>query len=463
MPDYHLAYVPTARQLVFHNCTADEALYGGAAGGGKSAATVVDALLHCINIDGFQAYLFRRSYPELEQSLITEAFKHIPEGVGQYNGTAHEWRFPNKSVMRFRHCNSEQDKYNYQGVEMHALYIDELTHFTKNVYDFLISRVRAPKSMNIKAFVRCTSNPGGVGHAWVKSTFVDPMPNGGKIVKPIFIESLNKVIKRTYEFIPAKLRDNPHLGLDYEVGLESLPKAMRDAYLMGDWSQFSGQVFIEWREDPFNYDSGLNTHVINAFEIPDSWPRYMGFDHGYTKPFSVQWFAVDPDNRMYLYREWYGCENPKDAPNVGMMLHPKQIAEGILDREQAERSRGIHIRRVGDPAIWGSQTGESVGEMMQLAGVYIEGGDNNRLAGKMQTHFRLAFDDTNRPGLYVFRECKNFIRTIPYLVYSETRVEDVNTNGEDHSYDSARYIFMERPVSAKVQQKILEKPFNPLI
>ena len=462
MPDYQLDYKPSEKQLQFHNSTADYTLYGGAAGGGKSCATVIDAFLTCIHIPGFRAYLFRKTYRELEDTLITEAQKWIPKGFGSYSATAHEWRFPNGAKMLFRHCQTEQDKFNYQGAEIYGLYMDELTHFTKTIYDFLISRLRAPVEMGIKPYVKCTSNPGGIGHGWVKGLFIDPMPKGGQITRKIMVESLNRVMDKTYAFIPATLADNPHLGIEYAANLETLPKAMRDAYIRGDWDTFSGQVFTEWRDDPYHYQDGIGTHVIDPFDIPYDWPRYCSFDHGFSRPFSVQRWAVGPDNRCYLYREWYGCADPGQAPNIGMMMDPKQIAEGILDREYEERQRGLSIYRLGDPAIWGTQGGESVGEMMQRRGVYFNAADNNRIHGKMQMHYRLRMQGDGRPMLQVFKNCTQFIRTLPMLVYSLTKVEDVDTDCEDHAYDSARYFLMERPISAETPKVVQLPQYNPI-
>ncbi len=140
--------------------------------------------------------------------------------------------FPNGAKMLFRHCQTEQDKFNYQGAEIYGLYMDELT-LRKTIYDFFISRLRAPVEMGIKPYVKCTSNPGGIGHGWVKGLFIDPMPKGGQITRKIMVESLNRVMDKTYAFIPATLADNPHLGIEYAANLETLPKAMRDAYIRG--------------------------------------------------------------------------------------------------------------------------------------------------------------------------------------------------------------------------------------
>ena len=450
MPNITIDYRPTPKQAMYHTSIADELLYGGAAGGGKSAATVAEAGKLCLNHPGIKCYLFRRTYPELEQSLIEEAYKRFT-GIGKR--VDHEWRFPNGSKMIFGHCQYPKDRFKYQGVEIHALFIDELTHFSMEIYDYLKTRVRAEKGLHFKPRTRCTSNPGGTGHAWVKSKFVDLEPYKlNKIEIPSATLGRSKFITRQY--IPARVTDNPHLTEDYIFELEQKPEKLRRALLNGSWDAFEGQVFFEWVDDPERYDDHRHTHVITPFEIPAGWPRYRSYDHGYAKPFSVLWWTVDPDGRVYLYREWYGAE----APNVGVKLPVRDIAKGIKEREANDG----HVIGYADPAIWGTQTGENIADMMAHEGVYWNKGENDRIGGKMQLHNRLAWDDSDRPMLYVFSHCREFIRCIPALVYSETKVEDVDTDGEDHCYDAARYFLMSRPVGpAKKKEKIITR-FDPL-
>lgn len=440
MKTFELMYSPTEKQKLYHVSAADELLYGGAAGGGKSAATVVEAGLLCLEHPGIHCYLFRRTYPELEQSLIGEAFKFW-SGVGHYVGREHTWKFPNGSEMRFRHCQYEKDRFLYQGAEIHALFIDELTHFSAQIVDYLQTRVRAEKRLNFTPRKRYTSNPGGIGHAWVKKKFVDLEPFKMNRIE-IRSEELKKTKLVTRQYIPARVMDNPHITEDYIFEMEQKPPALRRALLEGSWDAFEGQCFYEWRDDPEHYYDGIRTHVVAPREIPKSWPRYRSFDWGYTKPFSVLWWAVDEYGRAWLYREWYGSS----APNVGLKMTVQEVARGIKQREALDGE----VIGWADPAIWDSSTGESVNAMMNAEGVYWLKGDNARLAGKMQLHRRLAFDENGRPGMYVFSGCREFIRCIPALVYSETKTEDVDTDGEDHCYDAARYFLMARPMTAEI-------------
>jgi hypothetical protein len=452
-------YRPTPRQARLHLSVADELLYGGAAGGGKSAALVMEALAQALEHPGMRAYLFRRTYPQLESSLIEQALRLIPRGLGRYSGSSHSYTLNNGSKLLFRHCNKAEDRFSYQGAEIHGLFLDELTHFPKEVYDFLKSRLRAPSSLKLHPMIRTSANPGGIGHAWVKSTFIDPAPKGGRWYLDQYSPTLKLTRRRLYEFIPAKVTDNPHLGPEYTLSLESLPQALKSAYLDGNWDAFAGQVFSEWRDDSAHYHDGQFTHVIAPFPIPAHWPRVRSFDFGYARPFSVGWWAVAPDHRVYRYREWYGCV--AGEPNVGLKLNAVQIARGILERELPEREAHIPVAGVADPAIWDSSRGESVAEQLLMAGVAFDSADHARLSGKMQLHARLALDNNGRPGLYVFSCCKDFIRTVPALVYSPGNVEDVDTEGEDHIYDETRYFLMTRPLG-RIPPVSGPRPFNPL-
>ena len=367
-------YVPTEKQALFHRSTADETLFGGAAGGGKSTAAVADAFVKCMATPGVSAYLFRRTYPELEDTLVGIARRIIPECAGKYVATAHEYRLANGSVMRFRHVQNDGDVYAYQGAEMQYLYIDELTHFPAHVYEYLKTRVRARKTQRVKPLVRCTSNPGGIGHAWVRQRFVDACPEGGRAGGGVYSQELGRAQTRRIEYIPARAADNPHLAKEYIFELEQKPKNLRDALLLGKWDAFEGQAFPEWRDDPAHYSDGLGTHVVSPFEIPAAWPRWCSFDFGYAKPFSVGWWACAPDGRAYRYAEWYGCGG---APDEGLRIDPVEIARGILARE-AEREPKAAFARVADPSIFDESRGMSVARQMAREGVCFLRGDNKR-------------------------------------------------------------------------------------
>ena len=236
-----------------------------------------------------------------------------------------------------------------------------------------------------------------------------------------------------------------------------LPEAQKKALLYGDWNSFSGQVFTEWRNAP---EAKAFTHVIEPFEIPHSWRRYRSFDFGYAKPFAVQWWAVDYDGRAYLYRQLYGCT---DNPNTGLKWQPTDIAKKIREIEDV-CEKGHKITGIADPSIWDESRGSdgTVIRMMEREGVYFEKGKNDRLSGKMQMHYRLAFDVEGKAMMYVFSTCRHFIRTLPLLVYDGVNVEDIDTTQEDHDYDAARYFFMENPIKPMQKKTEAEKVWNPL-
>ncbi len=450
---YDLDYLPTKKQELFHKSTANEVLFGGAAGGGKSFAVVMDAIDTCLRYKGICVYVFRKTLRELEDTLIPVAREKIPDNIGSYKSVSHEIIFVNGSILRFRYLSCDQDKYKYQGAEINALYIDELTHFTKSQYDFLKSRLRANKSLNVKPFVRCTSNPGGVGHAFVKSYFIDVAPPYEIYTTTVKSEILDKVLTVKRQYIPALVTDNPHINDEYIFELENKPKALRDAFLLGKWDAFEGQVFSEWLNDSDHYEDRVNTHVITPFALNPEFKRYRSFDFGYSRPFSVLWWAVDTKGVAYLYKEWYGAS----GDNVGIKLTPSQIAIGILERDKGDSI----CASFADPSIWDSSRGDSVALQMEKEGVFFLPGDNARLSGKMALHDRFKLDESGKPSLYVFSTCRQVIRTIPALCYDPFAPEDIDTNSEDHIYDAMRYFLMSN-VSKTTIKKVVKSKFNPL-
>lgn len=326
-------------------------------------------------------------------------------------------------------------------------------HIGKPMYDYLRTRLRAEKRLGITPCVRCASNPGGPGHAWVKARFVDATGAGQRVAEATVESSvLGEVSVRRIEYIPATAMDNPHVTRDYIIELEQKPKALREALLLGKWDAFDGQAFPEFADDPAHYEDGLYTHVIKPFKIPWHWTRVVSFDHGYTRPFSFGVWAVDEEGRVYRYKELYGCV-PGEA-NVGVTCPPGEIARRLADLMEPEFQEGIHVSGIADPAIWDRSRGLSVEEQIRkvFSGVIFMKGDNTRLPGKMQLHERLKFDEEGRPMLYVFENCRDFRRTIPALVYDARKPEDIDTAGEDHIYDETRYFLMSRPIAPRARR-----------
>ena len=342
---------------------------------------------------------------------------------------------------------------------------DELTHFSWDEYNYLFSRNR-PNGPGTRVYIRATANPGGIGHGWVKARFISPAPPMTTIwddVSIAFPDGHTETRRQSRIFVPSLVFDNPALlrnDPDYLTRLAAMPDAERNALLYGDWDTFSGQVFTEWRNDPDHYQDRRWTHVIKPFRIPDEWAVWCALDWGYSRPFAVGWYAVDRDRRLYHIREYYGCTG---TPNTGVKLEPSEVARQIKQIEADDPNlKGKQIHRVGDPAIWGSDGTESIGALMERERVYFERGNNARIDGKMQIHHRLAFDEDGIPMLYVFDTCKNYIRTVPALVYDTKNVEDVDTDGEDHIYDSCRYICMSNPIAPRSRAAAKPKPYDPL-
>ena len=461
----NVVWQPQPKQAAFMARPEYEALYGGAAGGGKSDALVVEALRQ-VGIPHYKALIVRKTYPQLAE-LIDKSLNYYPRAYpkARYNASAHTWNFPSGAKILFGSMQYTKDRTRYQGQAYDFIGFDELTHFTWDEYSYLFSRNR-PNGPGTRVYIRASANPGGVGHGWVKERFV----TAGKPMTTIWEDvtwrdpsGQEHRARQSRIFVPSSVFDNPALlnnDPDYVRRLASMPEAERKALLYGDWDTFSGQVFTEWRNDPDHYEDRLWTHVIHPFRVPDSWRVWRGFDWGYSRPFSVGWYAVDHERRMYRIRELYGCTG---TPNTGVQWEPARVAQEIRRIEAEDPNlMGKQIFGVGDPAIWQSDGTESIGALMERERVYFEKGDHARINGKMQVHHRLAFDEDGRPMLYVFDTCKHFIRTVPNLVYDETDVEDIDTDGEDHIYDELRYVCMKNPISPRLRPAEIPRPYNPL-
>ena len=461
----NVVWQPHPMQAEFMSRNEYEALYGGAAGGGKSDAIVVEALRQVDN-PNYRGIIFRKTYPQCRE-LIIKSIRLYKQAFpkAEYNGSEHVWTFPSGAKIYFGSMPNSTSYLNYQGLSFSYIAFDELTHFTLEEYEYLISRNRADGE-GLRVYIRATANPGGIGHGWVKERFITASPPG--VPYEVEASATDKTgqtitVKRKRVFIPSSIFDNPSLlanDPNYLANLAMLPEAKKKALLYGDWDSYEGQVFTEGRNNLAGYDTKIDTHVINPFPIPRTWKRYRTFDFGYSKPYAVQWWAIDYDGRAYLYRQLYGCTG---TPNTGTREEPRKIARKIREIED-ELENGNYITGIADPAIWDESRGKdgTIIRMFEEEGVYFEKGKNDRLSGKMQCHYRFALDESKRPMAYVFNTCKHFIRTIPNLVYDDRNVEDVNTSQEDHDYDAMRYFFMANPLAPTPEPVYKPKAFNPL-
>lgn len=399
-------------------------LYGGAAGGGKSYILRWSLVWWLVKwaskgLRNVRVGLFCEDYPALEDRHLSKVREEFPEWLGTYRETTHDYRLANNlgaGVISFRNLDKPEK---YKSSEFAIIAVDELTHNSLETFNALRFRLRW--SGIDRTLFMGASNPGGTGHAWVKGLWVDRnFPLEMDFMRPEFC------------YIPAKVSDNPHASEQYAKDLASLPEQQRKAYLDGSWDIFAGQVFTEFDR---------TKHVVEPFDIPETWTRYRCLDWGFTRPFAWYWYAIDQDGTPWVYREYYGCV--EGQPNTGLQLPASVVARN----GKAMEAPGEHVvQGYADPAIWSNagHTGPTIAEEFANEGVEWTKGDNDRMAGKMRIHEHLG---DNR--LKVFSTCRHLIRTLPALVYSETKVEDVDTDGEDHAYDSLRYGLMGRPRQVK--------------
>jgi hypothetical protein len=329
-----------------------------------------------------------------------------------------------------------------------VLYIDEATQFAEEHYKVLIACVRGVNDFPKRVYLTC--NAGGIGHQWVKRLFITRQYKDGENPDEYsFIQSLVTDNK-------ALLKEQP----DYIKQLEALPPKLKEAWLYGNWDIFEGQFFEDFVDRPDQYESRQWTHVIEPFEIPENWKIYRSFDWGYNKPFSCGWWAVDTEGVVYRILELYGCTK---TPNEGVKWTPPQVFAEIARIEREHRwLKGKKIIGIADPAIWNAETGKSIADVASEHSVFFQKGDHERIAGWMQVHYRFAFDENGFPMMYIFNNCKAFIRTMPLLQYDEHKPEDLDTDGEDHCADEVRYFLMSRPISPRVARKPDDFDKNPL-
>jgi len=441
----NLDYIPQPKQALFHSSAANEILYGGAAGPGKSHALRFEALIWCLRVPGLQVYLFRRTFPELEKNHILPSQAQFPRGVCEYKKGDKRWEFSNGSMLHFCHCQYEQDVFQYQGAEIHLLLIDELTTFTEFIYDYLRSRVRCaleiPKKYKHKIpGIECGSNPGGVGHNFAKERWVD-------YAKPMELKQApGKEGGMVRQYIPGLLTDNDILmrtDPQYIHRLDALPEPYRTAYKDGNWDIFMGQAFNFSREH----------HVIDPIQVPDNAPIYMTYDWGFGAPFSIGWWWVDADGRLLRFAEWYGWNG---EINKGLRLEDSVVAEGIVERERKLDIQKVMIRLVGHdcfnkkPDYKGGGQGKSTAEVFAEHSLYLTKGDASRDLKIRQFRERLKIPKNgDRPMMQVYSTCEQFIRTVPMIQTDPKNVEYVDEKGELHCFDDTCHICMARPMALK--------------
>lgn len=426
---------PSEKQKLFLADNHRHVAYGGARGGGKSWAVRVKAILLCLRWPGIKILIVRKTYKELTNNHIVPLQNMIPRDVARYNKTEKVFTFFNGATIWFGYCNNDSDLDQYQGAEYDVIFFDEATQLQETWIKKIKLAVREPNGLPKRTYYTC--NPGGVSHNYIKRLFITRTYENGEIPED-------------YSFTQALLTDNKvlmEMSPEYKAELEALPPKLRAAWLYGSWDIFEGQFFEDFVDDPEHYKDRQWTHVIAPFEIPRTWKIYRSFDWGYNKPFSCGWWAVDFDGIAYRIAEYYGCNG---TPNEGIKHHPPQVFADIHRIEQEHPLlKDKYIIGYADPAIWDAEVGESIADTAAKHQVFFNKGDNKRIPGWMQIHYRLAFDEEGYPMMYVFNTCKDFIRTLPLLQYDEHRPEDLDTDGEDHIADETRYFCMSRPIAPR--------------
>lgn len=419
-----------------------QVLYGGAAGGGKSYAMLVDPLRQVHN-KNFNGLLVRRTNDELRDLIQTSKilYKQVfPTAV--WKEREHTWVFPSGARLWMSFVDKDDDVMRYQGQQFTWVGFDELTQWpTPYAWNYLSSRLRTadPK---LKVYQRASTNPGGPGAWWVKKMFIDPaIPNKafwaqdmetGETLVDIDPESEtynHPLYKR--KFVPAKLKDNPYLTRDpsYRLTLMAMPEHQRRQLLDGDWDAADGVAFPEWRS---------SIHTIRPFDIPRSWPKFRSCDYGYGSYSGVLWFAVHPSGQLIIYREMY----------VSKVL-AVDLADMIM---RAEYEDGNVMYGVLDSSMWHNRGdyGPSLAEKMMARGCRWRPSDRSkgtRISSKNEIHRLLQVNEfSEEPGLVVFDTCRQLISQLPAIPLDRKNPEDVDTHYEhDHLYDALRYGVQSRP------------------
>ena len=446
---------PSERQKLFMQAKEKYVIFGGARGGGKSWAVRWKAVLLSVRFPGIRVLIMRKSYPELLENHIKPLQMQL-SGVARYNSVTHEIRFPNGSVIKFMFCSKDSDLMKIQGHEYDVIAIDEATQMTEYQIKTVMACLRGTNDFPKRMYMTC--NPGGPGHQYIKRLKERRFRSGENPEDYIFIQSLVTDNKALMEKQP-----------DYIEQLKAQPPRQREAWLNGNWDVYEGQFFEEFRNDPAHFLDKKYTHVIEPFEPPPGWKIYRSFDWGYARPFSCGWWAVDFDGVFYRIMELYGCrqEHGEDVPNEGVKWIDDKIFSEIARVEREHPwLKGKRIQGVADPSIWaGAENGISRYDAAARNRVYFEKGNNDRIPGWMQCHYRLAFDKNGYPMMYVFNTCRAFIRTIPLLTFDGHVAEDLDSSQEDHVADEWRYFCMLNPIKPRTHHEaaaIMSDPLNQL-
>lgn len=439
MPQIVVNYKPNAKQKRFHACGADEVLYGGAKGGGKSCALVMEALAYGLEHAGARMGLFRETYEQLDANLVREWKSKVPKELYTYNESKHCATLVNGTQVLFRYIRNRQDAEHYQGQEFDWIGIDEITFFLEDWVQILLSCMRSAKGFPTR--FRATCNPGGIGHIWVKERYILPTNYGQKTIS-------DTVTGNTIAFIPATVYDNSVLMANdpaYVKRLENLPEAQKRAFLFGDWDVFEGQYYPEWRQD---------IHVKQPYTLPREWKRFRSLDYG-LDCCCCHWWAVDSQGRLTVYRELHESN-----------LNLSQAAKRIIELSPPDE---VYDYTVASPDLWNRRqdTGKSGMEVMLENGLTgLIPADDRRVEGwRILREYLAPYEDEfgqKRANIEIFHTCFNAVRNIPALVHDDKKPEDAASEPHEitHAPESIRYGVMSRPQPYRPQRPEVNPPYE---
>lgn len=423
----------TKKQEKFIKSDAFETLFGGAAGGGKSYGQLIDALLYALKYPKSKQIIFRSTFADLEKSLIRVSLDIYPLSIADYNSSKHTWKFNNGSIIDFGYIQYEKDVYQYQSAEYDVIRFDELTHFTEFMYTYMISRCRGANTYPKR--IKSSTNPGGVGHAWVKERFIDiGEPN---VIHTCKLETGEEV---TRIFIPSLVTDNKFMleyDPDYIKRLDALPEKERKALKYGDWDIYDGMFFPEFKR---------SIHVIEPFQIPNNWNRYIAMDYGLDM-FAVLFITIDTKGKAYVYNE----------------IHKSNLIVSEAVQTLKSIMRQYKYKYIyAPPDLWNRNrdTGKSTAELFYEGGIDLVKASNNRIAGwlnvkewlrvKKVRHEQTGelYEDSD---LKIFSNCLNLIKYLPQLQHDEKDPNDVATEPHEptHITDALRYFCVSRTAPTK--------------
>lgn len=437
-------------QTLFVSSPIFETLYEGTRGPGKTNALLMDYGQHVGQGFGkaWRGILFRQSYPALAD-VVAKSLEWIPKVFpdARFNESAHVWKFKDGEELLLRYMERKKDYWSYHGHEYPWVGWDELTNWPDlSCYDVMKSCCRSSKP-GVPRKYRSTANPYGPGHHAVKARFIDAAPRGVVVTdergnQRVTLHghwSENRyLLENDPEYIPRLLestQDDPD---------------QQAAWVDGNWDVAAGTFFgAVWSR---------KVHVLQPFPIPGSWRVDRAFDWGSSHPFSVGWWAESdgtaatladgstrhfPRGTLIRIGEWYGCQPGK--PNVGLDLEASEIAKGILDRQKARWPGRTILPGPADSSIYDVADGHCIGDSFRSAGVTwlpANKGPGSRKNGWQLIRDRLGAAkrrDTDKPHLYVFADCLEFIRTVPMMPRDEVKRDDVDSKSEDHIGDETRY------------------------